>query len=214
VSTTTPAACLELALARPPTLGAGRLICVDGPAGSGKTTWAAGIERALDTATGAGGRGLGRRGACAVVHMDDLFEGWSGLAHVDAQLERLLVPLADGRTGTYRRYDWTAGRFAEEVRVEPAPLLLLEGVGSGSARFASLVTLLVWVEAPHDLRMRRGIDRDGDAFAPHWERWAHDEAELFARERTRERAEVIVDGTVPLATTTPPAGSRSTSAGP
>ena len=26
--------------------------------------------------------------------------------------------------------------------------------------------MLVWVEAPYDVRMRRGLERDGDAFAP------------------------------------------------
>ena len=55
--------------------------------------------------------------------------------------------------------------------------------------------MLVWVEAPYDVRLRRGLERDGDAFAPHWEQWAADEAALFARERTRERADVVVDGT-------------------
>ena len=55
---------VALALARPPTLGDGRLVCVDGPAGSGKTTLAAGIAA--------------RTGA-PVLHMDDLYPGWSGL---------------------------------------------------------------------------------------------------------------------------------------
>jgi hypothetical protein len=42
--------------------------------------------------------------------------------------------------------------------------------------------------------MERGIARDGDAFAPHWEQWAVDEAAVFAREKTRERADVRIDG--------------------
>lgn len=179
----TPASILGLAMDRPPTLGEGRLVCLDGPAGSGKTTWAAGIA-----ALAAGSH---------VVHMDDLLRGWSGLPQIDAQLGDLLLPLAQGRPGSYRRYDWVAGRFAEQVVVEPPPVLVLEGVGSGSSRFASLATLLVWVEAPHDVRMERGLARDGDAFAPHWEQWALDEADLFARERTRERADVRIDGTRP-----------------
>ena len=87
-----------------------------------------------------------------------------------------------------------AHAFAETVVVEPAPLLVLEGVGSGAARFDDLQTVLVWVEAPYDVRMARGMARDGDAFAPHWEQWARDEAALFARERTRERADVRIDG--------------------
>ncbi len=167
-------AVLELALDRAPTLGTGRLVCVDGPAGSGKTT----LAKALGAPT---------------VHMDDLYEGWSGLDRVDAQLEGLLRPLATGAAGGYRRFDWDAGAFAETVVIAPVPLLVLEGVGSGSSRFEDLQTVLVWVEAPYDVRMARGIARDGDAFAPHWEQWAQDEAALFARERTRERADLVVD---------------------
>ena len=179
----TPASVLQLALERPPTLGQGRLVCLDGPAGSGKTTWAAGVA---DLAPGT-----------TVIHMDDLYPGWSGLSQVDAQLDDLLLPLADGRAGSYRRFDWVAGEFAEEVVVEPTPLLVLEGVGCGASRFASLVTVLVWIEAPHDLRMERGLARDGDAFAPYWEQWVKDEVDVFARERTRDRADVIVDGAMP-----------------
>jgi uridine kinase len=174
---------LGLAASHPPTLGEGRLVCVDGPAGSGKTTLAAGIGRAAPDAT--------------VVHMDDLYEGWDGLPTVDAQLANLLQPLSEGHTGSYRRWDWPAARWAEQVDVRPAPLLVIEGVGSGSLVAAPFTTVLVWVEAPYDLRMSRGIERDGDAFAPYWESWAAAEEEHFARHRTRERADLRVDGGSP-----------------
>ena len=183
---------LELLAERAPTLGAGRLVCVDGPAGSGKTTLGEAVAQGFDE----GFDQVSPR-ASRVLHMDDLFPGWSGLPRVDEQLEGLLSPLAEGRAGSYRRYDWLAGEFAETVTVDPVPLLVLEGVGSGASRFGSLQTVLVWVEAPYDERLRRGIERDGDAFAPHWEQWARDESDLFAREGTRERADVIVDGTQP-----------------
>jgi uridine kinase len=164
---------LDLTRSRPPTLGTGRLICVDGPAGSGKTTLAATL-------------------GAPVIHMDDLFEGWSGLRTVDARLDALLRPHVSGRPGSYRRYDWLAGEYADTVVVPPADLLVLEGVGSGSLVVADLVTVLVWIEAPHDVRMARGIARDGDTFAPHWERWAADEAEHFVQNRTRERADLVL----------------------
>jgi len=180
VSATAPQSVVALAVDQRPTLGTGRLVCIDGPAGSGKSTLAAGIRKLT---------------RCRVVHMDDLYPGWSGLPEIDAQLESLLTPLSQDEVGHYRRYDWGAGRFAETVAVAPAPLLVLEGVGSGASRFADLVTILVWVDAPNDVRRARGLTRDGDTFAPHWEQWARDEALLFTRERTRERADVRVDGT-------------------
>lgn len=175
-----PALVLDLVRSRPATLGRGRLVAIDGPAGAGKTTLAAGVAAAA-------------RGA-VVIHMDDLYEGWAGLPRVDRQLDGLLRPLADCLPGSYRRFDWHAGEFAETVTVEPTDLLVLEGVGSGCRRHDDLIGVLVWVEAPYDLRLRRGIERDGEAFAPHWKAWAEAEDVHFARHRTRERADLVVDG--------------------
>ena len=172
---------LDLARSREPTLGRGRLVCVDGPAGSGKTTLAAEIG----SLTGA-----------PVLHMDDMFEGWDGLPRITDQLETLLRPLAGGRSGSYRRLDWPGNAWAETILVPPAPLLVLEGVGSGSASVAELITVLAWVEVPYDLRMARGLERGGIGVADNWRQWAVDEQDLFARERTRERADIVVDGRV------------------
>jgi uridine kinase len=171
---------LELVDARPPTLGRGRLVAIDGPAGSGKTTLADEIAEL----TGA-----------AVVHMDNLYEGWSGLPRVGVQLDRLLHPLSRNRPGSYRRWDWYAGRWAESVVVPPAPMLILEGVGAGSRAHAGLVTILAWVEVPAELRLTRGLARDGVELDEHLRQWAADEQEHFALNGTRERADVIIDGT-------------------
>ena len=183
-----PAAILRLALEHPPTLATGRLVCVDGPAGSGKTTLAAALAAGLDR--------LGQ-GPATVVHMDDLYPGWDGLDRIDPIVLDLLRPLSQGGPGRYRRYDWVAAAYAEEHVVEPGPLLVLEGVGSGGSAWADLVTSLVWVEAPAALRLERGLDRDGPAVREEWVRWMADESALFDRERTRERSDLRVDGTRP-----------------
>ncbi|MCR6033701.1 4-amino-4-deoxy-L-arabinose transferase [Nocardioides sp. zg-579] len=171
---------LELARSRPATLGGGRLVCIDGPAGSGKTTLAGRVAALADA---------------AVVHLDDLYDGWDGLPRVGEQLATLLLPLARGEAGRYRRHDWDTGGWAETVVVAPAPLLVLEGVGAGSAAYAALATVLVWVEAPPALRLARGLGRDGHDAEPHWRRWTVAEAAHFAADRTRERADLLVDGT-------------------
>ena len=57
---------------------------------------------------------------------------------------------------------------------------------------ADRVTVLTWVEAARDVRMRRGIERDGEAFAPYWESWEVAELQHFAQHRIRERADLTL----------------------
>ena len=172
---------IGLARKRPPTLGSGRLVCIDGPGGSGKST----LADALVTLEPAG----------RVVHMDDLYDGWSGLRHVTDQLGELLRPLSRDEPGSYRRYDWHAKAFAETVTVQPAPLLVLEGVASAAAAYVELATVVVWVEVPPDLRLQRGLERDGEELRGRWLQWMAEEDRLFAAEATTGRADVVVDGT-------------------
>lgn len=170
---------------RQPTLGPCRLVCVDGPAGSGKTT----LGRAI-------AKEAAQLGTSRLLHMDNMYEGWDGLSAVSARVARdLVAPLAAGRAGRYHRYDWHRGEFAEWRTVEPVDVLVLEGVGSGASSYDELITTLVWVEAPEALRIERGISRDGEAVRPKWVAWMEAEELLFARERTRQRADVLVDGT-------------------
>ena len=169
----------------PARCGTTRLVCIDGPAGSGKTTLAAALAAAVET----------RGRTVAVVHVDDLLEGWDGLDAVGRSAHQLLVePWAEGRAGGYRRYDWHLSAFAEHHEVPPADVAVLEGVGSGSPAYAGLVTVLVWVEAPEKVRLARGLERDGAELMPQWHRWLVAERRFHARERTRERADVVVDG--------------------
>lgn len=169
----------------PPRLGATRLICVDGPSGSGKTVLAKRLAAAAS-----------RLGPTPpVVQLDDLYEGWSGLDGVGERLESwLLAPLRAGRPGCYRRYDWGREEYAEWHDVPVAPLVILEGVGAAASAIEPDANLLVWVEAPRALRFDRGIERDGEAYRPHWEAWAAAEDKHFARERTAERAQLRIDG--------------------
>ena len=167
-----------------PRLGRTRLVCVDGPAGSGKTTLAGMLAAALGPAT-------------AVLHMDDLYAGWT-LTGAGARLAAgVLRPLAEQRAGAYHRYDWHAGRFAEAATPVPVrEVLVVEGCGSAQRDVDPWAVLRVWVEAPAGLRLARGLARDGAAAEPHWRRWQRSEQEWFAADRTRERADVLVDGGV------------------
>lgn len=185
---------LEHALRRGPSCDDVIVVVVDGPAGSGKTTIAGLIRRE------ARDRGV----SCAVISMDDLYEGWEGLRVGGAAVTALLRALALGESASYRRYNWVAERYDETVPVPPVSVLVIEGVGSARTEHLDLVSTLVWVEEPDPQeRLRRGIARDGRQVEGHWRRWMVQEAELFDEVGTRERADIRLDGYGRLAAPVP-----------
>jgi uridine kinase len=180
----------EQIAAAPPRLGDTRLVCVDGPAGSGKTTFAERLTDAL-------------RADAGLVHLEELYAGWTMTGAVARLSAGVLRPLAEGRPGAHHRYDWAAGRFADGTVAVPVPgVLVVEGCGSSPRSLDPWTSLRVWVEAPAELRLSRGLARDGDDLAAHWRRWQESEARHFADEDTRARADLRVDGAA-----SPPVGA-------
>jgi uridine kinase len=177
---------LDRVQAAPARLGRIRLISVDGPAGSGKSTLAA---RLADRAEA---RGL----SVLVLHMDDLYDGWDGAARGFGLLrDHVLSRLAEGREGRYRRYDWNLRAYAERHVVPVSmDLLIVEGVTAADRGAEPWPSLRIWIETSNDVRLDRGIDRDGEALRDRWLEWMRWERDHFAAENTRERADLIVDG--------------------
>lgn len=162
-----------------PTGAERQLLCIDGPAGSGKTTLAEQVAA---------------RVPATLVHMDDMYAGWSGLASIAEKIQRqILTPISKGEQGCYQRYDWYQERYVEWVPLPGAPVLILEGCGSGSRVVDEHLGLLVWVSAPDAVRLARGLARDGKQMAPQWHGFMADEAQLYAAEETAARAHLHLD---------------------
>ncbi|WP_204164433.1 4-amino-4-deoxy-L-arabinose transferase [Nocardioides daejeonensis] len=170
-------------LARPARLGSTRLLCIDGRAGAGKTRLATAVARRLDA---------------PIVHLDHLYPGWYGLsAALPTVRTTLLEPIAAGRAGGYRRWDWHLSQPAEWCTVPVTSTLVLEGVGACTAPLAQLATFTVWVEASTTRRRERALARDGATFAPHWDAWAAQEEALLAREQIPAQVDLIIDNEEP-----------------
>ncbi|WP_332663144.1 4-amino-4-deoxy-L-arabinose transferase [Aeromicrobium sp.] len=158
--------------------GSTTVVAVDGPSGSGKTTFAD------ELAEVAGG---------AVLHLEDLYPGWHGLAATPPMVAHgILEAIAVDGIGTASRWDWVADRPGDTLRVPPVRLLILDGVGSGAAVIRPFLSLLIWVEAPTAVRKQRALARDGGVYAPFWDMWAAQEETHFRAEETRRHADVVV----------------------
>jgi uridine kinase len=158
------------------------VVLIDGGSGSGKTTLATALV-------------AGYPAAVTLVRLDDIYPGWDGLESASLQLhDELLLPLSRGQAGRWRRWDWTADAPAEWHDVEPGLPLIVEGCGALSRANRALATVAIWVELDDASRKRRALDRDGDAYRPHWDRWAAQERRFAEREHPVDLADLVVDG--------------------
>jgi uridine kinase len=161
-----------------PRAGGSRVVAVDGRSGAGKTSLAAGLRDQLHA---------------PIVSLEGLYGGWDGLERgIDLLVASVLEPLAAGQAARVPRYDWVTGRWAAPVVLDPPDVLIVEGVGAGARRAAEFESVLVWLEVAAPVRKQRALDRDGATFAPHWDRWAAQEDAMLARERTPDRADIVI----------------------
>lgn len=156
-------------------------IGVDGPGGSGKSTFAARVASAIDRAV--------------VVAVDD----FSGPDVEEWDWERfrrqVVEPLLAGRPGRYQRWDWSADAPAEWYDVPAGSVVVLEGVSATRTDANVPWTGQVWVDTPRQTRLERALARDGTDMMTRWlEHWIPSEEAYIARERPQERVDLIVPG--------------------
>lgn len=175
----TAARVMAWAADRPARAGSRRVLAVEGRSGAGKTTLAQAIAARLEA---------------PLIHMDDLYAGWDGLAQgVTALRDWVLAPLAEGRPASWRRWDWADGAYAEQHPVPDADWLVVEGVGAGGRVLRPYLSGLVWVDSPTVIRKRRALDRDGQTYALNWARWARHEDAFYASDQVRQNADLIIE---------------------
>ena len=119
------------------------VVTIDGYSGSGKSTLAAALARLVN--------------GWQVLHLDDWYPGWDGLAEGAHIARRIAADLRGGRASSYEAWDWENGRTGAMISVPLAPTII-EGCGA--------------IDAGEDERRSRALARDGQTYAPHWQRWA------------------------------------------
>lgn len=130
------------------------VVTIDGYSGSGKSTLAAALARLVN--------------GWQVLHLDDWYPGWDGLEAGADIARRIAADLRGGRASSYEAWDWENGATGATIPVLLAPTII-EGCGAIEAE----ADLAIWIADPgEEERRHRALARDGQTFAPHWQRWA------------------------------------------
>ncbi len=158
------------------------LIGIDGAGGSGKSTLAARLADAIATST--------------VVHIDD-FADWKDAPewNIDRFMTQVMHPLANGLAANYQRYNWPTDSLAEWHEIPTDRVVIVEGVTPLRRELRDSWHVSVWVDCPRDLRLKRGVERDGEAMRSQWEDvWMPEEDVYMQRDHPWEHAQFVYDG--------------------
>ncbi|MEU6217958.1 hypothetical protein ABZ845_10615 [Streptomyces sp. NPDC047022] len=170
---------LEHRLAQlPPSCGPVRLVGLDGHAGSGKSTLAARLAAGL--------------GGAPVLHLDDIATHRELFAWTERLLREVIEPLGRGETAHYHPYDWRTRRPGPARALPSAPVILIEGVGTGRRALRPHLALLLWMDMPPEDAWARGQARDGQEQEAFWARWTEAERRHFAEDPSRPFADLLV----------------------
>jgi uridine kinase len=158
-----------------------RLIAIDGRGGAGKTRLATELSTRLPNAF--------------VIHTDDFASPHLPSWDWQRFQRDVLVALLDDRPAVFQRYDWDADRLAEAIDVPTGGFVIVEGISSSRLELGPVWDFVVWVECPRDLRLNRGIERDGERLRWKWERvWMPEEDQYVMSQDPVSRADAVVDG--------------------
>jgi uridine kinase len=153
--------------------------------------------------------GIGGHGGAGKTTLASLLPGaqivptdafWSGEGF---DLERLahdvVEPLLRGEVARYAAWSWADQAPDGERVVVPVGLVVVEGVCALHRLLRDAYDVRVWVDAPYEVRLARGVERDGEGARSAWvERWIPAEERYVERDDPVTCAHLVVDGSRPL----------------
>jgi uridine kinase len=158
------------------------IILIDGRAGSGKSTFAEKLQQKLFQ---------DGESAPRVIHMDNIFEGWEGLAlGSDYMVRFILQPLARRETASWQDWSWVKNQRFSWREFSGGTPLIVEGCGSLTERSKEHADLSIWLEASEETRRERWIQRE--RHLEKFDFWAAQELDFYAREKSQSLADLVI----------------------
>lgn len=170
-----------------------RLIAIDGGGGAGKTTFASCLQKAIP--------------GSHIVKIDDFYRPpqlrtpilSTNEINPNFDWDRLRTLVLDAVRGdkdiSYQLYDFESGTLTGEViNVPPDATIIVEGVWSMQEAFLDFYDYRIWLEAPANLRLERGVSRDGEELRPVWvDEWIPIDDSYKKTQQPHLRADIVVD---------------------
>ena len=157
-----------------------RFVGIDGCGGAGKTTFAERLVRH--------GRGW------PIVHTDDFATHDEFLDWWPRLLADVIEPMSQHKPATFRPYDWVNHRPGATTTIEPADVVVIEGVGATRQAWRDRLAWAIWIDTDRDLRLQRGLARDGEHLVDFWREWRLAEDRYVAEENPPAYADLVVMG--------------------
>jgi uridine kinase len=158
------------------------IILIDGRAGSGKSTFAEKLQQKLFQ---------DGESAPRVIHMDNIFEGWDGLAlGSDYMVRFILEPLARQETASWQDWSWVKNQRSSWREFSGGTPLIVEGCGSLTERSKEHADISIWLEAIEETRRERWIQRE--RHLEKFDFWAAQELDFYAREKSQSLADLVI----------------------
>lgn len=171
------------------------IIGIDGCGGAGKSTFAEKLKHTYPNTT--------------IIHMDDFYFPSSQIMNISPvnkqigsdfdwrrMLNQVLEPISHNQEGHYQRYDWSTDCLAEWQTVPVGGLVIVEGIYCTRNELLSKYDFTIWMDCPREIRLARGIERDGEDARDMWEhQWMVAEDMYVREQKPQERANLIVKGT-------------------
>lgn len=169
------------------------VVGIDGMTGAGKSTLASQLTVTIPEAI--------------TVELDDFYRPIDDVTFTSNRLEdsyhayfdwqrliqKVLVPIREGRNPCYRRFDWETNHMAEVRKLTAGRLILIDGVYAIHSELRPYIGVKLYVETPKDFRFLRILDRGYKDLS--WvKQWMTVEDWYIEHQRPHDHADLVIKG--------------------
>ena len=169
------------------------IIGVDGPGGSGKSTFATELLEFISNVE--------------IVKMDDFYKPenlrkeLNSVSEIGAYFDwrrlekQLLIPFVENLDIRFQKYNWNCDSLNEWQYISKNSNVIVEGVYSTRPEISKYYDLKIWIYCPADVRLLRGIERDGLEKMELWQNvWMKQENEYLEKYNPISLSDINING--------------------